>query len=351
MWKYQPVNIKEIPAGIATGLQACGPVRPEAPPGAGQDTGLLGQSGFAVVSVPFVDDKAELFQVAFIVKLQGTGRGVEAVAADGFGNLVGVSGVGDLHGISHYLYSSVGRENERTARVLALILERLGQGGQHAFGGSAGDGSDVGVANTFRAHELGRETVFGRLAQQGAHLRVVAAKVDELNVFTLHLGDQGREVLVAGSDTFKQHYRDFGLVQRGFDRSGNPFAILLLVMQNRSTGRFELLNHILAGSRALHVVQADGAENEGVALFGQFRRGGCGGDHQDAFFLIDIGSRLAGAGAQVTDNKLDAVVDDLVGYGNRLLGVARIIIGNGFEHAAIDAAALVDLLDGHVGAH
>src|SRR3546814_3909168 len=60
--------------------------------------------------------------------------------------------------------------------------------------------------------------------------------------------------------------------------------------------------------------------------------------------------RLGGAGAQVADHELDAVIDDFVRYRDRLFWITGVIVFNGFKLLAIDAALGVDLLDGHFGA-
>lgn len=49
----------------------------------------------------------------------------------------------------------------------------------------------------------------------------------------------------------------------------------------------------------------------------------------------------------MTDHELDAVVDDFVGYGDGLFRIAGIIVFDGLELLAIDAALGVDLFDGH----
>src|SRR5690606_12612024 len=107
---------------------------------------------------------------------------------------------------------------------------------------------------------------------------------------------------------------------------------------------------VLAGGRTLQAVQADGAEHQLVTAVGDVRTGGGGGDHEDAFILVDVGGRLGGTGAKVADHEADACVDDTVGHGDRLLWIAGVIEYHTLQLAAVDAAGLVDHLDGHVGA-
>ncbi|MCY1294298.1 hypothetical protein D9M69_416600 [compost metagenome] len=179
---------------------------------------------------------------------------------------------------------------------------------------------------------------------------MVAAVVDEVGTGLLDLGDQRGEVLVAGVQAFEQGHGDAFAFQGLLDRGGDAFTVLLLVVDHGDVGRLDHISDEVAGGRALHAVQADGAEHQFVATAGDVRAGGGGGDHQDAVVLIDVGSRLGGAGAQVADHELDLVVDDLVGHGNGLLRIAGIVVDHAFELLAVHAAGLVDLLDGHLGA-
>ncbi|MNJ11088.1 hypothetical protein D3C77_52560 [compost metagenome] len=120
-------------------------------------------------------------------------------------------------------------------------------------------------------------------------------------------------------------------------------------MQYRDHFGFDMIGNVVAGSRALGAVQADGAEDQLVATGGDFRAGGSRGDHDHAFIFIDVGRRLGGAGAQVADYELDAVVDHFVGDCHGLFRVARIIVFLGFKHFATDAALGVDVFDGLFG--
>src|SRR5690606_4162622 len=113
----------------------------------------------------------------------------------------------------------------------------------------------------------------------------------------------------------------------------------------------DLVGNEVAGGRALQVVQADGAEDQLIAARGDVRAGGRGGDHQDAFVLVDVRGRLGGAGTQVADHEGNAIVDDLVGDRHGLLGIAGVVIDHAFELGTVHAAGLVDLLDGHARAN
>src|SRR5690606_16570471 len=134
-------------------------------------------------------------------------------------------------------------------------------------------------------------------------------------------------------------------------RRGDAFAVLLFVMHDRNSLGFDVVGNVVASSRALHVIQTDGAENQLVATRGDVRAGGCRRDHQDAFVLIDVGGRLGRAGTQVADYEGNAIVDDLVGHRHGLFRVARVVVDHALKLGAVYTTGLVDLLDGHVGAN
>src|SRR5690606_38675420 len=197
--------------------------------------------------------------------------------------------------------------------------EGFRQGHQHAFRRRAGDGGDFRVTNALWAHEAHVQALFTGLAQQQAHLRVIAAVVDEVDAFTTGLGNRRGEVLVTGVDALEQANLDVLAFQYLLDRSGDAFAVLLLVVDDRDVAGLDVVGDEVPGGRALQAVQADGAEDQFVAARGDVRTGGRGGNHQDAFVLVDIGCRLGGAGAQMPNHEVDAVIDDLVGHRDRLL--------------------------------
>ena len=312
--------------------------------------------------MPFVNHEVEVFQVALLVEREVAGRSVEGVAAQGFGHLGGVGAAGFLDTLGNDLNSGVGREHERAARVLLLrlecvdqllvariLIERLRQGDQQAFGSRACNGGDFLVAYAFRAHEADIQALFLRLTQQQAQLWVIAAVVDEVDILLLELGDHRGEVLVASVDALEQANLDAFLLQGFLDRGRDPFAVLLLVVDDGNIFRLDGIGDEVTGGRALQAVQTDGAEDQLVATRGDVRAGRRCGNHQNAFVFIDIGRRLGGAGAEVTYNEADLVVNDLVGNRHGLLGVAGVVINDTFKLLTVDATFLVDLFDGHLG--
>src|SRR3546814_5111587 len=99
--------------------------------------------------------------------------------------------------------------------------------------------------------------------------------------------------------------------------------------------RLDVVGNEVAGGRALQAVEADGAEDQLVTAGGDVRAGGSRGDHQDAFVLIDVGRRLSGAGAEVADNELHFVIDDLVGHRHGLLRIAGVVVAYAFQLLAV----------------
>lgn len=103
---------------------------------------------------------------------------------------------------------------------------------------------------------------------------MVAAEVDELHAGFLQLADQRVEVLVAGVQAFEDGNLDAGVFHGLLHLGGDAFAVLLLVVQYRDGLVLVAFGDELAGHRALHVVQADRAEDQLVAARGDFRGGG-----------------------------------------------------------------------------
>src|SRR5471032_2674621 len=127
-------------------------------------------------------------------------------------------------------------------------------------------------------------------------------------------------------------------------------TVLLFVVQNSNDFRFDVIRDVVTRGRALGAVQSDRTEDHFVTTGGDVRAGGSRGDHDHAFVFVNVGRGLSGAGAQVTDHKLDAVVDDFVRDRYRLFRITGIVVFNGFELLAVDTALGVDVFDGHFGA-
>ncbi|MNN36531.1 hypothetical protein D3C81_1504310 [compost metagenome] len=175
---------------------------------------------------------------------------------------------------------------------------------------------------------------------------MVAAVVDEVDIGLLEFLDDRGEVLVTGVQTFKDGNLGAFVFQGFLHGSGDAFTVLLLVVQHGNHFRFDVVGDVVAGGGALSAVQTDGAEDQLVATGGDFRAGSSRGNHDHAFVFIDVGRGLGGAGAQVADYELDAIVDHFVGHRNGLFRVAGVVVFFGFEHLAVDAALGVDVFDG-----
>ena len=180
---------------------------------------------------------------------------------------------------------------------------------------------------------------------------MVATVVNEVDIGLLEFGNHCREIFVACVDAFEHSdlvaFALYGLLDRG----GYAFAVLLLVVDHGNVFRLNVISNEVACGWALQAVQTDGAEDQLVTTVGDFRASRGRGNHDDAFVFIDIRRWLSGAGAQVTDDVFYFVVNDLVSYCHGLFRIAGVVIDHTFEHCAVDAASLVDLLDGHLGAN
>ena len=116
---------------------------------------------------------------------------------------------------------------------------------------------------------------------------MIAAVVDVIDIGLLELAYQGREVLAACGDALKHgdfHALFFKSIPHG---GGNAFTILLLVVDDGHAPRVQA-GQVIRGHRALHAVQADGAEHQFVTTIGDFGAGGRRCDHQDAFVLVNV---------------------------------------------------------------
>src|SRR3546814_2138472 len=75
---------------------------------------------------------------------------------------------------------------------------------QQTFYSRTGNGNQIFVGNTFRAHELGLQALLASLAQQQAQFSVVTAKVDQVGIQRLELGDDSRVIVVAYVDALEK---------------------------------------------------------------------------------------------------------------------------------------------------
>ena len=174
--------------------------------------------------------------------------------------------------------------------------------------------------------------------------------VDQLDAGLLELGDQGGEVLVAGGDRLVEDFLHAARVQLLLELVGQALAVCRLVVKDRDLARDLVVDDVVRGVNALHIVTAAGPEHILEALLGQLRVGRGGRDLQDALLVVDGRSRDRRARAEVAGDELDAVMDELVGYRHRLLGVAGIVADLENQLLAVDAALGVDVLHGQLGA-
>ena len=254
------------------------------------------------------------------------------------------------------LQRCVGGPDERTAWILFLRLDGIDNrfvrrhlvvvlrlGHQQTFSGFTRDVRQGNVRDTFWPHELRLQTRRTRLTQDLPHFRVVAAVVNEIDVFFLQTRDQGREVFLTGGDTVKEHHVGVRFFQVILHRTGQAFAVLLFVMNNRDALRLHFFHDVFRGGWPLIGVQTGGTQDQLIAARGELwrRRGRC--DHQNAFVFVDVRRGLGGRGAQVTNNVFDPVVYHFVRHRDRLFWVTGIVIFYDLQLFALDAALSINV--------
>ena len=146
------------------------------------------------------------------------------------------------------------------------------------------------------------QALVGKLAHDQAGFGVQTAPVDDRNAGFLHLGDEGREVLVADVHAFIHGLGDASCIQRLLGLVGQALAVGRLVMNDGDLGVLELLGEVGAGNCALLVVAAAGTEGVPQAALGEGRVGGGRRDLEDAVFGVDFRGRDRNARVEVTDN-------------------------------------------------
>ncbi len=94
----------------------------------------------------------------------------------------------------------------------------------------------------------GLEALVGQLADDQAGFGVQAAPIDDRDAGFLHLGDEGREVLVADVDAFVHDFRHAGGVHRLLGLVGKALAVRGLVVDDGDLGVLEVVRQIGAGN-------------------------------------------------------------------------------------------------------
>ncbi|MNR17431.1 hypothetical protein D3C85_1340900 [compost metagenome] len=118
-------------------------------------------------------------------------------------------------------------------------------------------------------------------------------------------------------------------------------------MDDGDLGGLERVDDVVAGDDALLVVTAAHAEHAGEAALGHCGVGGAGGDGDDARFVVDLGRRNGGGGAEVPDHADGLVlVDQAVGDGHGLFRFAGVVGLDQLDLLAVDAAGGVDVFGG-----
>ncbi|MCY1303780.1 hypothetical protein D9M68_747770 [compost metagenome] len=178
-----------------------------------------------------------------------------------------------------------------------------------------------------------------------------AAEVDDLGAGGADLGDQRVEVFLATGQAFVQDFLHAALGQLRLGGVGQALTVGVLVVDDGDLGGLEFVDDVVAGDDALLVVTAAHAEHAGEAALGHHGVGGAGGDGDDAGFVVDLGRRDGGGGAEVPDHADGLVlVDQAVGDGHGLFRLAGIVCFHQRDLLAVDAAGGVDIVGGLGGA-
>ena len=111
-----------------------------------------------------------------------------------------------------------------------------------------------------------------------------------------------------------------------------------------------MIGQVVAGHDALRVVAANDAEHVGTALLGQQRIGRRRRNLQDSRRLVDFRCRDRGPGAIVPDDEDHTVADQLLGGGDRLLGIAEVVDSDEPHLLAEYAARRIDVGHGQLRA-
>ncbi len=157
---------------------------------------------------------------------------------------------------------------------------------------------------------------------------------------------QRREIFLARSDAVKEDHVRAAFFQAILHRTGQPFAVLLLIVNDGDTLRLDAVDDVLRRRWSLRGVQTGGTHDVLIAALGQLRVSGAWRNHQDAFVFIDIGRRLCGGGAEMANHILNTIVNNFVGDGDGLFRVAGIVIFHADQFVAFNTAFGVDVFNG-----
>ena len=122
------------------------------------------------------------------------------------------------------------------------------EGVQRAGDRVAGDRGEFVRDDAVAGHEGRLQALVGQLADDQAGFGVQAAPIDDRDAGFLHLGDEGREVLVADVDAFVHDFGDAGGVHRLLGLVGKALAVGGLVVDDGDLGVLEVGGEVGAGN-------------------------------------------------------------------------------------------------------
>jgi hypothetical protein len=151
-------------------------------------------------------------------------------------------------------------------------------------------------------------------------------------------------------DGFEDHLAHAAQIQRFLDFGGQALAVGLTVVQDRDVLAAPVIRQVFTSHGTLQIVPAAEAEYVLEPLLSQQRVGRIGRDHQNAGPGVDLGCRDRGAGTLIADDDVDALGDQLVGGGHRLLARAIVVDFDQPDRLAEKTARRVQVGDRDPGA-
>src|SRR5262249_17216502 len=134
--------------------------------------------------------------------------------------------------------------------LVGRVQRRIGAEGVERAGNSVASDRCQFVRNdTVTGNEGCLQALVGSLADGPTGFGVETAPVDDRNAGFLHLGDEGREVLVADVDAFVHGFGDTSGIHGLLGFVSEALTVGGLVVNDGDLGALELVGKVLAGNR------------------------------------------------------------------------------------------------------
>src|SRR4029078_6977865 len=163
------------------------------------------------------------------------------------------------------------------------------------------------------------------LAHQQAGFLMVAADIDQIDLFELQARDDGVKVLVALVVGFEHLLGDAGLVERLLGLVGTALTVGGLVVQDGNVLALVVLGNVVGGDNALLIVTAADARHVPALALGEQLSGRGRRNLQHVAVGIGFGSRDRRRRAVVTCDEREFRAGELFRDRARLLGIAGIV--------------------------